>query len=217
MTEIDKETRRNWIGKTIASYLSDGDVVNLGIGVPTLVANFIPDDIEIILQSENGIVGMGPAPESPEEVDPDVTNAGAVPMTLIPGAACFDSALSFSMIRGGHLDVTVLGALEVDQQGNLANWMIPNVWVPGMGGAMDLTVGAESVIVATDHLTKKGKPKVLRECQLPLTATGEVDMIVTDLGAFEVLGNGLRPIKLSPWSSREAIEENTDAEVFFDA
>jgi len=189
----DRETRRNWIAKTIASYLHDGDLVNLGIGIPTLVANYIPDDIEVIIQSENG-----------------------QPMTMLPGAAMFDTALSFAMIRGGHLDATVLGALEVDQEGNLANWQIPGVWMPGMGGAMDLTVGAGRVIVATEHVTKKGKPKLLRRCSLPLTAAGEVNLIVTDLGAFEVLGDGLRCTKLSPWTTREEIIEQTDARVVFD-
>jgi len=211
----DRETRRNWIAKTIASYLHDGDLVNLGIGIPTLVANYIPDDIEVIIQSENGIVGMGPA-AGPDEIDPDITNAGGQPMTMLPGAAMFDTALSFAMIRGGHLDATVLGALEVDQEGNLANWQIPGVWMPGMGGAMDLTVGAGRVIVATEHLTKKGKPKLLRRCSLPLTAAGEVNLIVTDLGAFEVLGDGLRCTKISPWTTREEIIEQTDARVVFD-
>jgi len=213
--QAKRQERRNWIGKTIASYLHDGDLVNLGIGLPTLVANYIPPEIEITIQSENGIVGMGPAAD-PDNIDPDVTNAGGQPMTLLTGAAIFDTALSFAMIRGGHLDATVLGALEVDQEGNLANWMIPGVWVPGMGGAMDLTVGAGRVIVATDHVTKRGKPKLLRRCQLPLTAVGEVDLIVTDLGVFKVLGDGLQLIKLSPWGTRENILANTDAEVRFD-
>jgi len=211
---MDRQTRRNYIAQTIASFLKDGDVVNLGIGLPTLVANYIPEDMQIFLQSENGIVGMGP-PAAPGEEDPDVTNAGAQYVTLLPGAACFDSALSFALIRGGHIDVTVLGALEVDQEGNLANWSIPGKWVPGMGGAMDLTVGARRVIVATEHVTKTGQPKLLRRCRLPLTAAGEVDLIVTDLGVFKVLGDGLQVLQLAPWATEEEIREKTEARVVF--
>ena len=155
-----------------------------------MVANYLPAGIAITLQSENGFVGLGPTPPVGEE-DPDLTNAGGQPVSIKAGGAVFDSATSFVIIRGGHLDVTVLGALQVDQQGNLANWMVPGKLVPGMGGAMDLTAGAKKVIVATTHLTKKGEPKILKECTLPLTASKQVDLIVTELAVVEVTADGL--------------------------
>ncbi|MCG8514673.1 MAG: 3-oxoacid CoA-transferase subunit B [Halanaerobiales bacterium] len=181
---------REKIASRIAREFKDGDLVNLGIGMPTMVANYLPAGIAITLQSENGFVGLGPTPPVGEE-DPDLTNAGGQPVSIKAGGAVFDSATSFVIIRGGHLDVTVLGALQVDQQGNLANWMVPGKLVPGMGGAMDLTVGAKKVIVATTHLTKKGEPKILKECTLPLTASKQVDLIVTELAVVEVTEDGL--------------------------
>ena len=173
------------IAKRIATFFRNGDVVNLGIGLPTMVADFVPEDVTIVLQSENGFVGTGPAPPSGEE-DPDLTNAGGSPVTLLPGGAYFDSAFSFGIIRGGHLDYTVLGVLEVDQYGNLANYKIPGKLVPGMGGAMDLTVGAKHVIAATTHFDKGGETKLKSRCTLPLTAVGAVNFVVTDAGFFSI-------------------------------
>ena len=203
---------RSRIPARIAKEFKDGDLVNLGIGLPTKVANYISDDIKVILQSENGFVGLGPTPPEGEE-DMDITNAGEQPVTFKEGAAFFDSATSFAIIRGGHLDATVLGALQVDQNGNLANWMIPGKFVPGMGGAMDLTVGAKRVIVATTHTTKKGKPKILKECTLPLTAVNEVDLIVTDLAVIEVTEEGLLLKEKAEGVSVEEIIEKTEADL----
>ncbi|MFW5856049.1 MAG: 3-oxoacid CoA-transferase subunit B [Bacillota bacterium] len=203
---------REKITRRIAREFSDGDLVNLGIGMPTMVANYIPDDIKVILQSENGFVGLGPSPEKGKE-DKDVINAGGQPVTFNQDAAFFDSATSFAIIRGGHLDATVLGALQVDEKGNLANWMIPGKLVPGMGGAMDLTVGAREVIIATTHTTKKDKPKILKECTLPLTAAGEVDLIVTELAVIEVVAEGLLLKEVAKDSSVEEVREKTEAEL----
>src|SRR6056297_311279 len=204
--------KREKIAKRIAQEMQDGDLVNLGIGMPTMVANYISDDIKMILQSENGFVGLGPTPEEGEE-DKDVINAGGQSVTFNEDAAFFDSAESFAIIRGGHLDATVLGALQVDEEGNLANWMIPGKLVPGMGGAMDLTVGAKEVIIATTHTTKKSGAKLLEKCSLPLTAAGEVDMIVTELAVMEVTEDGLLLTEIAKDTSLEEVKEKTDAEL----
>lgn len=207
----DKDRKREVIVKRVAKELKDGDLVNLGIGMPTLVANYIPEGIDILLHSENGFVGLGPNPE-PGEEDPDIVNAGGQPSSVVPGGAFFDSAMSFTIIRGGHLDVTVLGALQVDQEGNLANWMIPGKMVPGMGGAMDLVAGAKRVIIAMEH-TAKGAPKILKKCNLPLTAMGEVDLIVTDMGVIEVTPKGLLLTELAPETTVEEVISATEAEL----
>ena len=207
----DKDRKREVIIKRVAKELKDGDLVNLGIGMPTLVANYIPEGIDIMLQSENGYVGLGPTPE-PGNEDADIVNAGGQPSSVVPGGAFFDSAMSFTIIRGGHLDVTVLGALQVDQEGNLANWMIPGKMVPGMGGAMDLVAGAKKVIIAMEH-TAKGEPKILKECCLPLTAVGEVDLIVTDMGVIEVTPKGLLLTEIAPETTVEEVINATEAEL----
>lgn len=201
---------RERIVQRVAKELKDGDIVNLGIGMPTKVANYIEEDVEVIFQSENGFIGMGGVPEAGKE-DPDLVNAGGMHVTVKKGAAFFDSATSFAIIRGGHVDATVLGALQVDQQGNLANWMIPGKMVPGMGGAMDLVVGAKKVIVAMEH-TAKGRPKILKQCQLPLTAENEVDLIVTEMGVFEVTKQGLILKERAKEVTLEEIKELTEAE-----
>ncbi len=203
---------REKIARRVAKIFKDGDLVNLGIGMPTMVADYIDDDIKIILHSENGFVGLGPAPTEGQE-DKDLTNAGGQPVTIKKGGAFFDSVTSFMIIRGGHLDATVLGALQVDQHGNLANWMIPGKMVPGMGGAMDLTVGAKKVIVATQHLTKKGQAKILKECTLPLTAREQVDLIVTELAVIEVSPRGLLLTEVGSGVTVEEVIEKTEAEL----
>lgn len=186
---MDKAKIREVIAKRIARELKDGDVVNLGIGLPTLVANYVPGGINVFFQSENGFIGLGPAPETGNE-DPKIVNAGAQCVTILPGGVFFDSATSFGIIRGGHVDMTVLGALQVDEKGNLANWMIPGKMVPGMGGAMDLVVGAKKVVIAMEH-TAKGAHKILKECTLPLTAVGQVDIIITEMGLMEITDKGI--------------------------
>jgi acetate CoA/acetoacetate CoA-transferase beta subunit len=203
---------KNRIAKRIAQEFKDGDLVNLGIGLPTLVANYIPDEVNVILHSENGLVGLGPTPLKDEE-DKDLINAGGQSISFKSDAAFFDSATSFAIIRGGHLDATVLGALQVDQNRNLANWMVPKKLVPGMGGAMDLTVGAKRVIIATTHLTKKGEPKILKECTLPLTARGEVDMIITDMAVLEFTKEGLVLKEIAEGIELKDVIDNTDAEL----
>lgn len=197
------------IAKRVAKEFKDGDVVNLGIGLPTLVPNYIDKNIEIILQSENGFTGIGPAPEE-NEIDMDMVNAGGLPVTVIPGATFFDSAMSFAIIRGGHLDATVLGALQVDEEGNLANWMIPGKMVPGMGGAMDLVGGAKKVIVSMTH-TAKGEIKILKRCNLPLTAAKKVSKIITEMAVIEVTPQGLLLTEKNPAYTVEEIQAVTEA------
>jgi acetate CoA/acetoacetate CoA-transferase beta subunit len=207
----DKDRRREVIVKRVAKELKDGDLVNLGIGLPTQVVNYIPEGVDVLLHSENGFVGLGPTPK-PGEEDKDIVNAGSQPASHVLGAAYFDSAMSFTIIRGGHLDITVLGALQVDQKGNLANWMIPGKMVPGMGGAMDLVVGAKRVIVAMEH-TAKGEAKILKQCNLPLTAAGEVDMIVTEMGVMKVTPQGLVLIEIAPETTIEEVISMTEADL----
>lgn len=197
------------IAARVAKELKDGDVVNLGIGLPTMVANYIPEGIDITFQSENGFLGLGPKPE-PGQEDIDLINAGAQYVTVKPGAMFFDSATSFGIIRGGHVDATVLGSLEVDENGNLANWIVPGKMVAGMGGAMDLVVGAKKVIIAMQH-TNKGVPKILKKCTLPYTAIKVVDMIVTEMGVMQVTKDGIVLTELHPDYTLEEIIAATEA------
>jgi acetate CoA/acetoacetate CoA-transferase beta subunit len=199
------------IAARVAKELKNGDVVNLGIGLPTMVADHLPSGISIILQSENGIMGMGSAPEQ-GKADGDIVNAGGQPISIKEGAMFFDSATSFGIIRGGHVDATILGALEVDEKGNLANWIVPGKMVPGMGGAMDLVVGAKKVIVAMTH-TQKGKPKILKNCTLPFTAVGVVDLIITEMGVIEVTPEGLVLKELHPDFTAAQVQEATEAKL----
>ncbi|WP_411679090.1 3-oxoacid CoA-transferase subunit B [Clostridium thailandense] len=211
---MDSKTAKQIIAKRIAKELKDGDVVNLGIGLPTMVANYIPEGIDVVLQSENGFVGLGSVPEEGRE-DKDIVNAGGQPVTIKEGGAFFDSATSFGIIRGGHVDATVLGALEVDQKGNLANFMVPGKMVPGMGGAMDLVSGAKKVIIAMMH-TAKGEAKILKNCKLPLTAAGKVSLIVTEMGVMEVTRDGLILREIAEGVTIEDILGATEADLVID-
>lgn len=205
-------TREQMAQKIAQAEIRDGMAVNLGIGIPTLVSNYIPENMEVMLQSENGLLGMGPFPTK-ENVDPDLINAGKQTVTAVTGASFFSSADSFAMIRGGHVDLTVLGAMEVDQEGNIANWMIPGKMVKGMGGAMDLVASARRVVVVMQHTDKSGNSKLLKKCQLPLTGLKCVDKIVSNLGVFEVQNNKLKVIELADQVTLDLVKKYTDAEI----
>jgi acetate CoA/acetoacetate CoA-transferase beta subunit len=211
---MDKIETQNFIAKRVAKELKDGDVVNLGIGLPTLVGNHIPDGVNIMLQSENGYIGLTEAKDDDKifEHGKNVVNAGCKPAGIRIEGAFFDSAMSFAIIRGGHVDATVLGALEVDEKGSIANWIIPGKMVPGMGGAMDLLVGARKVIVAMEH-TSRGKAKILKNCTLPLTAENAVDIIITEMGVMKVTEKGIILKEYNPEYTVEQIKEATEAEL----
>lgn len=209
---MDPKEVKGYIAARVAKELKNGDVVNLGIGLPTLVPNYLPEDVKVILQSENGIIGTGPKP-TPEEAEPMyVTDAGGSPAMVAVGGCYIDSSVSFSLIRGGHVDTTILGALEVDRHGNLSNWIIPGKKVPGMGGAMDLVAGAKLVIVAMEHTAKGGK-KILNECRLPYTAINCVDLIITEMCVLKVTPEGLLMTEINPEFTVEQVQEATEAEL----
>ncbi|MBR4156616.1 MAG: CoA transferase subunit B [Bacteroidales bacterium] len=206
---MDKDQVREVIAKRAAKELHDGDVVNLGIGIPTMIPNYLPEGVTVTLQSENGAMGMGPTPAAGEE-DKNLINAGGGYITLLPGGSTFDSATSFAIIRGGHVNVSFLGALQVDENGDLANWIIPGKMAPGMGGAMDLVVGAKKVILTMEH-TQKGAPKILKKCTLPLTASGQVNMIITEMGVMEITPEGIVLTEIHPEFTVEDVQAATEA------
>jgi acetate CoA/acetoacetate CoA-transferase beta subunit len=208
---MEKNEMREVIAKRAAKELHDGDVVNLGIGIPTLIPNYLPEGVTVTLQTENGAMGMGPTPEEGKE-DKNLINAGGGAITLLPGACTFDSATSFAIIRGGHVNVSFLGALQVDEKGNLANWIIPGKMAPGMGGAMDLVVGAKRVILTMEH-TQKGAPKILKECTLPLTAAGQVNMIITEMGVMDITPEGIVLKEIHPEFTVEDVQAATEAKL----